>query len=494
MSTSTQPFPAFERPPLEVPAGAFEVLVYLCVVAAGTLCFLLGWLTPEGAGVVTVGLLASLIVLAWKRLGEGRHPCFLFLCALLFFQGGRLVAYCLGELDDPLRIELMTPVPFGATRNEAGVVLLLLVLSAICIYAPCRWNYRPITPPDDAQTRRYLPYLYLLFYGALPIQIFKNYRYYQYVQDHGGYSAIFVRHGDLAASVPFLVRLIPLISFPALLAIFVFEKRKKLLYVTTTLYFAASSLILLLGSRVATFGLVVTLWYVARIKSTKKARILMAAALMLVLLLVADVIQTVRTGSEDFSTYAFVPVEVMASQGISLNVTEVAVIYREYFSRHVASYLFHDLLAAFEVADASNFSPGRRFDADMAVFLNPDIYNAGYGTGGAYVAEAYVAGGVLGVVVASLLLGAGMHLLHTYSRSALGLFLVAMLLPEIFYMPRGALLGWISVTIRNSISVVLLVAGWWLYELLCSIRRTPRQVDLHAGGRPEGSGGEAWSR
>jgi len=494
MNSSAQTFPVAGRTSLVLPSAALEMLIYLAVVGLGTSCFLLGWLTPNGAAVLTVLLLASLIVLSWKRFDQGRHPCFLFLCALLFFQGGRLIAYCLGELDDPLQIELMTPVPFGVTRNDAGIVLLLLALSAICIYAPCRWNYRPIAPPDLNRVRRYLPYLYLVFYSALPIQLFKNYRYYQYVQDHGGYSSIFVRHGDLAASVPFLVRLIPLISFPAFLAIFVFEKRKKVLYVTTALYFAASSLILLLGSRVATFLLVVTLWYVARIKSTKKARILMVVTLALALMLVADVIQTLREGSEEFSNYAFAPIALVASQGNSLNVTEVAVIYRRYFSPHVASYLFRDLLAAFEVADASNFSPGKRFDADMAVFLNPGIYNAGFGTGGAYVAEAYVVGGVLAVAMTSLLLGGGLHLLHTYSRSAFGLFLVAMLLPEVSYMPRGALLGWISVAIRNSISVVLLLAGWWLYKLLCSIRRMPLRVDSDAGGQLEGPGGKTWSR
>ncbi len=349
MSSSAQTFPASVPASLALPAAALEALIYLAVVGLGTLCFLLGWLSPNGAAVLTVLLLASLIGLSWKRLGEGRHPCFLFLCSLLFFQGGRLIAFCFGELDDPLQIELMTPVPFGVTRNEAGIVLLLLALSAICIYAPCRWNYRPITPPDDTRARHYLPYLYLLFYGSLPIQIFKNYRYYQYVQDHGGYSFIFVRHGDLAASVPLLVRVIPLISLPALLAIFVFEKRKKFLYVTTASYFAASSLILLLGSRSATFCLAVTLWYVAKVKSTKKGRILVAAALMLVLMLVADVVQTLRQGSEEISNYAFVPIAFVASQGNSLNVTEVAVIYRKYFSPHAASYLFHDLLTAFEV-------------------------------------------------------------------------------------------------------------------------------------------------
>jgi hypothetical protein len=237
MSTFTSPFPLSQRAPWAWPAAALEVLGYLAVVGIGTICFLFGWLSVNGAAVLTVLLLASLIVLAWRRFDEGRHPCFLFLCMLLFLQGGRLIAYCLGDIPDPLTVELMAPFFFSLTREEAGIVLLLLVLSAICIYAPCRWNYRPISPPGNVQTRRYLPYLYLLFYGTLPIQLFKNYRYYQYAQEHGGYAFFFFNHAGFETSVPFVVRAVSLITLPALVGIFVLEYRRKFIYAATILYF-----------------------------------------------------------------------------------------------------------------------------------------------------------------------------------------------------------------------------------------------------------------
>jgi hypothetical protein len=76
--------------------AAFEVLAYLSVVAAASLAFLAGWLTVNGAVVLTVLLLGSLIVFSWIHLGQGRHPAFLFLCTLTLFQGGRLAAFCFG--------------------------------------------------------------------------------------------------------------------------------------------------------------------------------------------------------------------------------------------------------------------------------------------------------------------------------------------------------------------------------------------------------------
>ncbi|MFI5115536.1 MAG: O-antigen polysaccharide polymerase Wzy, partial [Terriglobales bacterium] len=329
MSTTTQSIPAFVPASRPIPAAAFEVLAYLGVVAIATLCFLLGWLQPNGAAVLTVLLLFSLIVVAWKRFDQGRHPCFLFLCVLMFFQGGRLLAYCFGAESEPVRIRLMVYRPFDLSRDETGLVLLCLVLSAICIYAPCGWKYRRVLPPADLPAKRFLPYLYLLFYAALPIQLFKNYRYFEYIQEHGGYVSLFLNHSSLASSVPVLVRAVSLISFPAFVAIFVIERRKKFLYLITTLYFATSSLVLLWGSRGAIFGLILALWYVARIKSTKRTRVGLLAVTVLGLVLVAGVIQNLREAPDSTSGYSFTPLQFLALNGSSIEVTAVAVKYRQ---------------------------------------------------------------------------------------------------------------------------------------------------------------------
>src|SRR5208283_5890328 len=108
MSASPHSFPEVRRAVPTLSMAAVEVLSYLGVAGIGALCFLLGWLQPKGAGVLTVLLLVSLIVLAWKRFDDGRHPCFLFLCTLMFFQCGGLLAYCLGVDTDPLRVQVMT--------------------------------------------------------------------------------------------------------------------------------------------------------------------------------------------------------------------------------------------------------------------------------------------------------------------------------------------------------------------------------------------------
>jgi oligosaccharide repeat unit polymerase len=345
------------------------------------------------------------------------------------------------------------------------------VLSAICIYAPCRWLYRPVAAPTDVNVRKYLPYLYLLFAATLPVQIIKNYRYYEYAQQHGGYIFIYVNHAALASSVPFWVRAIPLITLPAFVAIFVFERRRLPLYLATFLYFVSASLTLLLGSRGGPFMLIASLWWAARVKSLRKTRIAFLAIAVLILLIIGNAIQETRqTGESEGEGYSLV--HLIATQGISLNVTEVAFKYRHLFAPYTWSYLLTELQNAFVANDVVSYQRGKSLAIDISVFLDPEKYRQGHGTASSYIAEAYVAGGIIVVILVSVVLGLGLHALYRFSVNSMLLFVMALCLPDILLMPKGQLLDWVSVLVRNGIGVALLWIGWKLYALLLSIRRT----------------------
>jgi len=106
---------------------------------------------------------------------------------------------------------------------------------------------------------------------------------------------------------------------------------------------------------------------------------------------------------------------------------------------------------------------------DVPVLLNVNAFNLGAGTGGSYVAEAYAIGGIIGVVVISLLVGSGLHLLHVLSRSDFGLLLVAMTLPDVLLMPRGELLDWLSALLKNGIFIFIIWFGWIFYDFITPI-------------------------
>jgi hypothetical protein len=112
---------------------------------------------------------------------------------------------------------------------------------------------------------------------------------------------------------------------------------------------------------------------------------------------------------------------------------------------------------------------GKNFDADVSMFLNPTAYQMGSGAGSSYLAEAYVAGGLAGVVIVSAALGALFHGMNLYARNPFGLFLIAMILPDVLLMPRGGLLDWVSASLRVGISVLLLVAGWYFHQAIARI-------------------------
>lgn len=86
MSSAESTYPALDYGSLRIPMAALEVLAYLGVVVAASLAFLARCLTVNGAVVLTMALLSTLIVLSLVHLGQGRHPCFLFLCTLIPFK------------------------------------------------------------------------------------------------------------------------------------------------------------------------------------------------------------------------------------------------------------------------------------------------------------------------------------------------------------------------------------------------------------------------
>ena len=470
MSSAVPAYPLPDYGALRLPPAAFELLFYLAAVAVATLCFLAGWLPVNGAVILTVILLTTLIVMSWINLGHGRHPVFLFLCTLMLFQGGRLIAYCLGDIPTPLEIDLLVDWPFNLTRNESGVVLLCVALSAVCVYAPCRLMYRPVAPCRVGQLSRYLPYLYLVFFCTVPFLFIKNYLYLRYVQQHGGYMAFFNDYAGLTANVPPVVRAFSIVALPVFTVLFVLETRKKFLWLISILYFAAASLYLFTGSRMDVFSLTLTLWYVARVKSSKPSRILLITIVSVALILASNIIQLIRNDeSDEIVNRAPAFVHFVREQGISINVTEVAVKYREHFRPFIAQYIVREMESKFVSNDVTNYHRGQQWSLDIPLFLNAVVFQTGLGTGGAYLAEEYIFGGLVGVVALSLALGFGLRELQVLSRSSLTLSMVAIILPDIIMLPRGGLFVWISTVAKVSLVALPVVAGWYLYTLLCSI-------------------------
>ena len=451
-----------------------ETVALLVYVLISCILFIQHLISETDAGVMTAVLLCLLVGLSWWNLGSGRHPCFLFLSILTLVQGGRLLAYCMGVDLNPLRVANLTGAPFDISREAGGLSLLAVGSAALLVYLPCRWYYRPINPPQTEKVKKYLPYLYLLFFLFLPVQAFKNYSYYQVAQANGGYLYYYVNHADFASSVPLVVRLFALAAFPTFIALFAFETRRRWRWAVACLYFCSSIFVLLLGSRFGTFGLLLALWYAAGVKSGRKSRLLWAVGLGVILLAGAEVVQSHREDPDSVQAYTFAPLNFIKVQGNSFDVTQLAIAYRGAFSPYGASYLWNELQDAFVARDTSNYVHGRRFADDVTVFLSPSVFETGMGTSSSYIAESYVIGGMEGVLIVSLLVGFGLHVLYRACRTPVGLFIVVMMLPDVIAMPRGQLLDWPSVLLRSFLYIGVLWMGWQIYRFIVWLRNAPR--------------------
>jgi hypothetical protein len=453
------------------PRAPLEVATYFLVVSSAACLHITGALSQNGAIVITAGLLFAIVVRAWSTFDGGRHPAFLFLCSLALFQGGRLFGYCLGLCEHPLRIELMTAMPFNPSPQTQAVVMLMILTSAITIYAPPSFWYRWSPAVHKGISDDVLQYLHLVFWLTIPVQLLKNFSYFQYARSNGGYLVYFMDHAGLAASVPFWVRAVSLITMPTFVAIFALEISKRRLCLTATAYFLSSALILMIGSRGPLFGLILSLWFIASRKSNKPIRAFKPVLLLMTLVIVGAVIGLARR-DDNTKAIELAPLHLLVEQGSSMSVTEVAVEYRRQFALHQTSYLSHELLSAFIPADQGSYRPGKSFASDVAVLLNSKAFDVGFGSGSAYLAEAYVVGGFGFAIGVSLAIGAFMHILSRIAGSAIGLALVGVLLPDLLWMPRAGLLNWVSASLRNAIVVSALLVGWKLYRSVRSLSRS----------------------
>jgi hypothetical protein len=407
---------------------------------------------------LSASLLTGLLLLAWKRFNGGMHPCFLFLGMLLIFQGGRLVGFAFGILDDPFRIELQTAVPFDISQNSSLITILLILLSAVFVYLPCRWRYVPARF-TSAVEGKWLSTVYGMLILTFPFLLYKNYQYFSYVRGHGGYLSVFTDSDAVLRSAGTLVRAVFLIATNLFFVVWVVERRRKQLWVVTGCFLVPLLIELMMGFRGKVFLFVIILWFLNNLKTGGRFRLLPLATGVLVLSVLAAAIVGFR---ENRLTTVLSPISFISGQGISIGVTELSVEYRRVFERHAITYLGNELKSGFQ--PATNFAQGQLFDNDLSIFLNPSAYSLGFGTGSSYLAESYLIGGVWMSIIVSIAIGLLLRALHNASRYLFGALLIVLVLPGAIYMPRTGILEPVSVGLKNLLSVSVIVLCLWIWH------------------------------
>jgi len=444
---------------------AMELSAWLLLVAGATLLVTLGVLSLEGCIWVATLLMLSLFMAAWKGFDGGRHPCFLFLGMLLVFQFGRLIAHLFGAFPDPMQIDVATPVPFQISTSAAEMTLLILVLSAICIYAPCRFGYRPEIFRQSSEVR-WLPALYVLILITLPFALYKNWVYFSYIRAHGGYLAVYTENAEILQSAGSVVRSIALVSSTALLTAYVFERKSKRILWILILYIALSTLDLLIGFRGKFFSQALGLWYIHKLKTGSRFNLAPMVSAATAVCVLAVVVAGFREnqGVELLNPFSF-----LAQQGASLNVTEAAVAFHQFFGRFGVNYVWYGFL--YDITGVPVELHHQLWTNDLTNFLNPAATEMGFGTASAYIAELYLLGGIVAVFLGSLAIGFTLKAIHRASQHNWGAVLTAFALPSLIYLPRLELLGPVAAVVRAMIGFVPVVAFVILFSWAQSFMR-----------------------
>ncbi|WP_321474144.1 O-antigen polysaccharide polymerase Wzy [uncultured Paludibaculum sp.] len=415
----------------------------------------MGWLSVwQEAVLVTCGL-AGLLAMTWLRFHRGMHPLWLFLGLLLLFQGGRLLAALMGVDGDPYLIDLQSPIPFTLPAEANLTATWLLILSAVAIYIPCRLLYKESTfevPSGWDLTQALL----ILFLATFPFHIYKNVQYLLYLRAHGGYLAIYTDGGAHLEAAGSLARVLSQVCSSAFLLYFVYEKHRRRLLTVCAAYFAVTVVELLIGLRGKALLLVFTFLFLYKKKQNTHFRGVPLVLMALAFGTIAQLVAGFREMSEAPQTAAASPAAFLWAQGVSFQVTVLAVGFRHLFEPHGLQYILNQIPLAFIPQD--RFGEGRLFGIDLSNFLNAEAMRLGFGTGSAYLAEAFLAGGIPGVVVASVLIGVLLSRLHLALRGLWCAFaMVAM--TNLIYMPRSGLVEPFAATLKNWLA---LGAAWLL--------------------------------
>jgi hypothetical protein len=463
--------------------AAMELTGWLLATTVGVLLAAIGVLPEEGCIWLATLMLVGLYLASWRNFGGGRHPCFLFFAALLVFQGGRLIAHVLGGLPEPMQIAVATAVPFRISTTAAEVTLLLLVLSGICVYGPCRLGYKPVVFRVGGETR-WLPALYMLILLTLPFAFYRNWAEFSYIRAHGGYLAIFTDNAAVSQSAGTVVRSTAMLNSTALLIAYVFERRPKRIFWLLVLYSALSVLTLLIGLRGEVLTQVLGLWFIHKLKTGRRFSLLPLLLTAVVVSLMAVAVAAFR---ENLTLQFLSPLGFLAQQGVSLNVTEGAVAYHHLFSRYGAAYVFWGFVNVLRPLSGSTH---RLWTTDLTTFLNPEEARLGFGTATSYLAELYLLGGLTATIMGSVIVGWCFNVLHRISAKATGAVAMAIVLPKMIYLPRLELLAPLGYLIRGAASAVVVAALVLVLDAgLNVLRRVARSaVERNKLPLPGGSG------
>lgn len=355
----------------------------------------------------------------WHAHGGGRSASFIFLVLGLTFLCGRALPILFGD-DSQLAIIGYGDI-FEISSDKVMTYVELVLTSFLCVHIGSLFKYEnaPALPDShgDAQIYR------VMFICMLPLLLYKNIWYFNYIMANGGYLAIYQgsEHLDGVGMLPRVGALLCLLTF-TLYFFHETDKKKSRNALIFFLFVFASELLVGLRGKFFVTALIFLFFYKLRFGGKFSLRGLVT--LLLVIISMAITVEITREQKSESSVAGSLLTGFLAQQGVSAGVSLVVLDNPSYFAQHPWDYFFHQFTAPFY--SQPEVPKGWFVANDISMMVMPDAYALGFGTGSSYLAELFMLGGWAGVCIGSLAIG---WLLTKAKRFTSGI--------------RGALMFWV---------------------------------------------------
>jgi oligosaccharide repeat unit polymerase len=377
-------------------------IVIICAlafaIAASALGFQLGHGTSDYAAVVlSVG---GLVILAanWQAHDGGRSASFIFLVLGLTFLCGRALPILFGDESQLPVIGYGEPYEVAPAHVMKYVMVVLVSFLFVHVGSLLSNEKAPQVPDTSRDARIYR----VMFFCLLPLLLYKNIYYFNYIMENGGYLAIY-QGSEHLDGVGFLPRLGALLCLATFTLYFFHEtdrKKSKNALIFFLIVFSSELLVGLRGKFFVT-ALIFFLFYKLRFGGKFSLRGLVT--LLLVIISIAITVEITREQKSESIVAGSLLTGFLAQQGVSSGVSMIVLDNASYFSQNPWSYFIHQFAAPFY--SQPEVPQGWFVANDISMMVMPEAYSLGFGTGSSYIAELLMLGGWAGICIGSLAIG-----------------------------------------------------------------------------------------
>lgn len=376
-----------------------------------------------------------------------------FLCFVIFLMGQKLFA------DE--RNVFLTFIRTELDQKEYYTFLVLLSVAIIFTYYSYFCNM--VSAQTDKRTgesfnnRRLLPIVRILFFATLPFACYMQ-ATIVIVKSGLSYTGGYLVNVDF----PVFVRAAYYVFASVTMLYLAIRPPKKEVYIVLLSFLIIEGGMQLFQGRRALFAttLLFELWYLMKyhnVKKIKRKYYLMGGLAIFIVICLFFVVEQLRSDKQMAILSVFEIIKkLIISTGASDSVIANTIRYKNEFPDCGVLYLFDPIINN-PIANIINGKMGiaqgmeyiesfHSFSHQISFIVEPSLYLAGYGMGSSYIAEVYLAFGVLGVCIVSTFLGKMISVFENCSLRG-NVFVNAsyfVLVKSLFALPRSGLFDWFS--------------------------------------------------